>query len=43
MNLLIAKRGKDVTFLPENTDYYWQDGGNWYKKGETEQLTLVRL
>jgi len=37
-NLLIAKRGKDVAFLPENTDYYWQDGGNWYKKGEADSL-----
>ena len=32
MNLLIAKRGKDVAFLPENSDYYWNDSGNWYKK-----------
>jgi hypothetical protein len=31
-NLLIAKRGKDVAFLPENADYYWQTGGSWYKK-----------
>lgn len=31
-NILIAKKGKDVAFLPENTDYYWQDYGNWYKK-----------
>lgn len=38
MNLLIAKRGKDVAFLPENTDYYWQDGGSWYKKHETDSL-----
>ncbi|MGB7203291.1 MAG: alpha-2-macroglobulin family protein [Pyrinomonadaceae bacterium] len=38
MNLLIAKRGKDVAFLPENTDYYWQDSGNWYKKGESDSL-----
>ena len=30
--MLIARRGKDVAFLPENADYYWQDGGNWYKK-----------
>lgn len=37
-NLLIAKRGKDVAFLPENTDYYWQDTGNWYKKPEYDQL-----
>ncbi len=38
MNLLIAKRGKDVAFLPENTDYYWQDRGSWYKKPETDWL-----
>ena len=38
MNLLIAKRGKDTAFLPENTDYYWQDSGSWYKKGEYDQL-----
>ena len=37
-NLLIAKRGKDVAFLPENTDYYWQDNGNWYKKSESDSL-----
>ena len=30
--LLIAKRGKDTAFLPENTEYYWQDSGSWYKK-----------
>jgi len=35
-NLLIARRGKDVAFLPENTDYYWQDYGNWYKKPESD-------
>ena len=38
MNLLIAKRGKDVAFLPENTDYYWQDSGNWYKKPDYDSL-----
>ncbi|MGD9628293.1 MAG: alpha-2-macroglobulin family protein [Pyrinomonadaceae bacterium] len=38
MNLLVAKRGKDVAFLPENTDYYWQDTGNWYKKQESDSL-----
>ncbi|MBK9216247.1 MAG: Ig-like domain-containing protein [Chloracidobacterium sp.] len=37
-NLLIAKRGKDVAFLPENTDYYWQDSGNWYKKPTYDHL-----
>ncbi|MEO5858464.1 MAG: MG2 domain-containing protein, partial [Pyrinomonadaceae bacterium] len=38
MNLLIAKRGKDTAFLPENTDYFWQDTGNWYKKAEPDSL-----
>ncbi|HVF45982.1 MAG TPA: MG2 domain-containing protein, partial [Pyrinomonadaceae bacterium] len=38
MNLLIAKRGNDVAFLPENSDYYYQDRGNWYKKPEYDQL-----
>ncbi|MEP7076277.1 MAG: DUF6049 family protein [Acidobacteriota bacterium] len=37
-NLLIAKRGKDVSFLPENSDYYWQDTGNWYKKADSDSL-----
>lgn len=37
-NLLIAKRAKDVAFLPENTDYYWQDTGNWYKKSTSDHL-----
>ncbi|HKX83467.1 MAG TPA: alpha-2-macroglobulin family protein, partial [Pyrinomonadaceae bacterium] len=30
--------GKDVAFLPENTDYYWQDSGNWYKKPDHDSL-----
>ncbi len=37
-NLLVAKRGKDVAFLPENTDYYWQESGNWYKKADSDSL-----
>ena len=37
-NLLIAKKGKDTAFLPENTDYYWQEYGNWYKKGTSDSL-----
>jgi len=37
-NLLIAKRGKDTAFLPENTEYYWQQSGNWYKKSEYDSL-----
>ena len=31
-NILIARKGKDVAFLPENTDYYWQQAGSWYRK-----------
>ena len=37
-NILIAKRGNDVAFLPENADYYWQETGNWYKKVEADTL-----
>ena len=37
-NLLIARRGKDVAFLPENADYYWQDTGTWYKKSQSDSL-----
>ena len=38
MNLLIAKRGKDTAFLPENTEYYWQDTGTWYKRSASDSL-----
>lgn len=37
-NLLIAKKGKDVAFLPEQSDYYWQDYGSWYKKTQSDSL-----
>ncbi len=37
-NLLIAKKEKDIAFLPENTDYYWQESGNWYKKTASDYL-----
>ena len=36
-NLLIARKGKDVAFLPES-DNYWQDYGNWHKKGYFDSL-----
>lgn len=38
MNILIAKRGKDTAFLPENSDYYWQDYGSWHKKPDQDSL-----
>lgn len=31
-SMLIAKRGRDIAFLPENSEYYWQDSGSWYKR-----------
>ncbi len=37
-NILIARRGKDVAFLPENTDYYYQQQGNWFQKPPTDSL-----
>ncbi|MDQ3374703.1 MAG: MG2 domain-containing protein, partial [Acidobacteriota bacterium] len=37
-NVLIARKGKDVAFLPENTDYYWQEAGNWFKKSPADSL-----
>ena len=37
-NLLIARKGKDVAFLPENTDYYWQESGSWFKRPEYDAL-----
>jgi len=37
-NMLIAKRGRDTAFLPENTEYYWQTSGSWYKKEASDSL-----
>jgi alpha-2-macroglobulin len=37
-NLLIAKKGKDTAFMPEQSDYYWQDYGSWYKKDVSDTL-----
>ncbi|MBA3633379.1 MAG: hypothetical protein H0W58_11330 [Acidobacteria bacterium] len=39
-NILIARKGKDVAFLPENSDnyYYNLDVGSWYKKIHTDGL-----
>ncbi|MGI8640467.1 MAG: alpha-2-macroglobulin family protein, partial [Pyrinomonadaceae bacterium] len=35
-NILIARKGNDVAFLPEQSDYYWQDSGNWYRKAYSD-------
>ncbi len=39
-NILIAVKGKDVAFLPENSEnyYYNLDVGSWYKKPQTDGL-----
>lgn len=37
-NVLIARKGGDVAFLPENSDYFWQQAGSWYKKPVTDSL-----
>jgi uncharacterized protein YfaS (alpha-2-macroglobulin family) len=37
-NLLIARKGKDTAFMPEQSDYYWQDYGSWYQKGISDTL-----
>lgn len=37
-NLLIARKGKDIAFLPENTDYYWQESGTWHKQSDYTYL-----
>ncbi len=37
-NMLIAKKGDDVAFLPENSDYYYRETGSWYQKGQGDYL-----
>ncbi|MEP6902048.1 MAG: alpha-2-macroglobulin family protein, partial [Actinomycetota bacterium] len=38
-NVLIARKGKDIAFMPEDSTYYWADYGNWYKKGYADTLS----
>jgi alpha-2-macroglobulin len=38
MNLLIAKRGEDTAFLPEQSDYFWQDHGSWHRRPAADAL-----
>ncbi|MFN6964102.1 MAG: alpha-2-macroglobulin family protein [Pyrinomonadaceae bacterium] len=37
-NLLIARRGGDVAFLPENSEYYWDESGDWYRRPAVDSL-----
>src|SRR5690606_17247936 len=36
-NILIARRGGDVAFLPRNSDYYWNDDG-WFRTEPRDSL-----
>lgn len=38
IGMLVARKGNDVAFLPENTDNYWQDSSTWYKKADYPTL-----
>lgn len=37
-NLLIARRGQDEAFLPENIQYFWNDIGTWHRRPQTDTL-----
>ncbi|MDQ3321734.1 MAG: MG2 domain-containing protein, partial [Acidobacteriota bacterium] len=37
-NILIARRGNDAAFLPENTEYYYRESGSWFKKPDADGL-----
>lgn len=37
-NILIAKKGNDVAFLPENSDYFWRQTGSWHAKPQIDYL-----
>lgn len=38
-NLLIARLGKDTAFVPENSQYFWQEKGNWYEQKAGKQVS----
>ncbi len=37
-SLLIARRGNDTAFLPENSQYYWNENNSWYRKDASDTL-----
>jgi alpha-2-macroglobulin len=37
-NVLIARRGRDVAFMPEQSDYFYENYGSWYKKSQSDYL-----
>ncbi|MBD0372577.1 MAG: Ig-like domain-containing protein [Pyrinomonadaceae bacterium] len=38
VNLLVARQGRDLAILPENT-YWWASDGSWRRAGENDYLT----
>ncbi len=37
-NMLIAKLGRDTAFLPENSEYLWNETGSWYRRNVSDDL-----
>lgn len=37
-SVLIARRGKDVSILPEQSDYWWDSYTSWYKRYDSDTL-----
>jgi len=37
-SILIARRGKDVSILPEQSDYWWDSYTSWYKRYDSDSL-----
>jgi hypothetical protein len=37
-SVLIARRGKDVSILPEQSDYWWDSYTSWYKRYYSDSL-----
>lgn len=37
-SILVARRGKDVSILPEQSEYWWDGYTSWYKKYDSDHL-----
>ena len=40
--LLVARKGKDLAFLPENS-YWWSDASGWVRRSEADALSWFVL
>lgn len=38
-DILIARSGKDTAFLPEQSEYFWNDSGSWHKRPSPDRLS----